>query len=276
MNTSKPILTSVQLLKQYLRWLPAKIGLFNKGAFLLQINEILSDDLFIASYPKSGNTWLRFVLANMKSEGEEITFKTIDRYVSDVYTSKNLLNSKKNNRIIKTHQTLFEYYPKTIYIYRDYRDVLISFYHYEKALKHFTGTLEQFIISKNVNQPFGSWKEHVQKAFDFKLKYPERVLLLSYESLLDDPLLQLKLIKEFTGLKPMLSIEEINTRCSFSKLKEDETKYSSDFKDVSKEHFFREGKKGKWDSHFNENMIDILKSDTELRNLMEKLGYFYS
>jgi estrone sulfotransferase len=275
MNSAKPILTPIQLLKQYLRWFPAKIGLFNKGAYLLQINEILSDDLFIASYPKSGNTWVRFVLANMKSKGEEITFKTIDQYVSDVYTAKGFLNSKKNNRIIKTHQTLFEYYPKTIYIYRDYRDVLISFYHYEKALTHFAGTFEQFIVSKNVNEPFGSWKEHVKKALDFKLKYPEKILLISYESLIDEPLLQLKLIQEFTGLKPMLSIEEINNRCSFSKLKDDETKHSSNFKDISKEYFFREGKKGKWVDFFTTETIHELKKDTELMQLMIQLDYSF-
>jgi hypothetical protein len=273
MSTSKPILSSVQLIKQYLRWLPSKIGLFNKAAYLLQINEIFPDDIFIASYPKSGNTWLRFILANMKSSGEEITFQTIDQYVSDVYTSKELLNSKKNNRIIKTHEPLFEYYPKTIYIYRDYRDVLISFYYYEKALKHFEGSLEQFILSKNITQPFGSWKAHVKKALDFKLKYPDRILLISYESMIKKPLTQLKLIQEFTEFKTKLSIEEINNRCSFSKLKEEETKNSSDFKTISNEPFFREGKMGKWNEHFNENMLSILKSDKELQNLMQQLGY---
>ena len=124
------------LLKQYLRWLPAQIGLFDKGAFLLQIDRILPDDVYIASYPKSGNTWLRFVLANMKSKGKEINFRNIDQYVPDVYTSKCILNAQKSERIIKTHQTLFEHYPKTIYIYRDYRDVLVSFYHYRTCPLH--------------------------------------------------------------------------------------------------------------------------------------------
>lgn len=266
---------NIMLLKQYMRWLPAQLGLFNKGAFMLQIDRILPDDIFIASYPKSGNTWLRFILANMKGKGEEINFSNIDQYVPDVYTSKSIINSQKQNRIIKTHQTLFDHYPKTIYIYRDYRDVLVSFYHYETALKHFTGTLEQFISSKNVAEPFGSWKEHVNQALQFKQLHPEKILILSYEELSEDPISCIKAAAEFCKIKPVISFEEINFRCEFSRLKEGETKYSSDFKKQSDQHFFREGKKGKWMEQFSERMIAILKKDSELNLLMEKLGYTY-
>lgn len=263
------------LLKQYIRWLPAQLGLFNKGAFLLQIDRIFPDDIYIASYPKSGNTWLRFVLANMRSKGEEINFNTIDRYVPDVYTSKEIINSQKNGRIIKTHQTLFEYYPKTVYIYRDYRDVLVSFYYYETGLNHFKGTFEQFISSSNVSQPFGTWKEHVLQALKFKHDHPERILLLSYEALLLSPVQHITSIAAFCDIQPFLSFEEINARCEFSRLKENETVHSSDFQKQSNQPFFREGKKGNWKTHFSESLIKILKQDDELNSLMEKLGYNY-
>ncbi len=269
-NTNKTM-----MLKQYLRWLPSQLGLFNKGAFLLQIDDILSDDLFIASYPKSGNTWLRFIIANMKSNGEEISFENIDQFVPDVYSSKRIINALKKNRLIKTHQTLFSYYPKTIYIYRDYRDVLVSFYYYETALKHFDGTLEQFILSQNINKPFGSWKEHVKMALDFKKNHPDQILLLSYEQLLDNPISKIESIAEFCNFQPKLSFEEINRRSEFSKLKESETTHAGDFKKQSNQHFFREGKKGRWEEAFTDKMIKILKHDKELIALMEKLGYTF-
>lgn len=261
------------MLKQYLRWLPAQLGLFNYGAFLLQIDKILPDDLFIASYPKSGNTWLRFILANLKSNGEEVNFKNIDNYVSDVYSAKQIINSQKNNRIIKTHQTLFEFYPKTLYIYRDYRDVLVSFYHYEMKLKHFDGTFEEFISSKNVVIPFGSWKDHVQAAFEFKKLHHDRIHILSYEELLNSPIASIKSIAQFCNIQPKLSFEEINSRCEFSKLKENEANHKSDFMEYSNQHFFREGKKGDWRNYFNEKMMHEFKNDTALAALMEKLGY---
>ena len=46
--------------------------------------QIRPDDVFIVSYPKSGNTWVRFILANLLAPGERITFRNIDNYVADV------------------------------------------------------------------------------------------------------------------------------------------------------------------------------------------------
>lgn len=261
------------MLKQYLRWLPAQLGLFNKGAFLLQIDAILPDDIFVASYPKSGNTWLRFILANMKSKGEEITFQNIDQYVPDVYTSKHIINSQTQRRMIKTHQALFDHYPRTVYIYRDYRDVLVSFYHYETALQHFNGTPEEFISSGNVAQPFGSWKDHVQQALDFQQKHPKRMLLLQYEAMLEQPLEHLKKIADFCNLQPALTFEEIGHRCAFAALRENETRHGSDFQTQSQSPFFREGKKGSWRDVFTDRMIATLQNDKQLAALMQRLGY---
>lgn len=273
MSGTKPGLTKAMLLKQYLRWLPAQLGWSNKGAFLLQIDEIRPNDLFVASYPKSGNTWLRFLIANMQSKGETIDFANIDHYVPDVYSAKPVLNAQVGRRIIKTHQALFGYYPRTIYIYRDYRDVLVSFYHYETALKHFTGTFGQFISSANVREPFGLWKDHVRKALAFKEAHPGRMMILSYEDLLENPLPRIADIAGFCGLEPVLSFEEIEARCSFAALKENEVKQQSEFMKVSNQHFFREGKKQNWSALFTKSSLDILKKDHELVRLMEQLGY---
>jgi hypothetical protein len=264
---------SFLMLKQYLRWLPAQIGVFNKGAFNLQIDKILEDDIFIVSYPKSGNTWVRFLLANMKSRGEEINFNNIEHYIPDVYTSKTLINKQKKNRIIKTHNNLLEYYPKSIYIYRDYRDVLVSYYFYEKALGNFSGSISEFITSKNLKEPFGLWKDHVSKAIKFKEKNPKRILMLSYESLYQNGLQQAKLLADFCNLTPELPFEEILNRCEFSNLKKNEKVYESEFKKRSSKHFFREGKIENWNVYLNNSDLEALKKDTELVLLMKKLNY---
>ena len=49
------------------------------------------DDIFIISYPKSGNTWLRFLIANLIFEKEKVNLPLVSRkYKIDV--SKELLN----------------------------------------------------------------------------------------------------------------------------------------------------------------------------------------
>ena len=142
MNKKRPVIKNKQLrgsatssrkrlLMQYLRLIPAKFGLINKGAFLHQIKQIYHDDIFIVSYPKSGNTWLRFIIAYIKQGMQyDISFKYLEKIIPDIYTSKEVIDSQKTGRIIKSHNTYFDYYNKTIYIHRDYRDVLVSYYFY--------------------------------------------------------------------------------------------------------------------------------------------------
>lgn len=271
---STPVTISRQrLLKQYLRWLPAKLGLINKGAFLLQINNILPDDVFIVSYPKSGNTWLRYIIAYALKGGEStLSFDELEEAVSDVYVSKDVIDSKTENRFIKTHDALFQYYPKSVYIYRDYRDVLVSFYEYKIALKEYSGSFSDFIRSKEVNEPFGSWKEHVSKAIAFQQTNPDSILLLRYEDLLLDFDKWAQTLLSFCKIENA-DIGMLKTVTDFSHLKKAEDNSPGEFKKRSGKNFFREGKADNWKKYFSQHDIEYIYADTELKKLLDKTGY---
>lgn len=262
-----------RLFKQYLRWLPVKIGVMNKAAFQLQINHILPDDIFVVSYPKSGNTWVRYILAYLISGSKwSLTSFEVDQLIPDVYVSKDLIDRVKSNRFIKTHDPLFSYYPKSIYIYRDYRDVLVSYFHYKKALGEYQGDFSSFIRSNEMNHPFGSWKEHVTKALDFKLNHPNSMLLLQYESLknnFENVLLQ---IAQFCGIEDY-NAELIKEKTSFRQVRTMEDKYGSQFKNHSGMNFFRTGEEGSWRAEFTKEDLDFIFSDTALASLMQRLNY---
>ena len=104
------------------------------------IKMIYPSDTFVVSYPKSGNTWVRFIIANMLTE-ELVTMKSVHDFVPDIYTSADYINSYESPRFIKSHHPYFTKYPKIIYISRDYRDVVISYYHYQIGLSLFEGTI---------------------------------------------------------------------------------------------------------------------------------------
>ena len=97
---------------------------------------IRPDDVFVASYPKSGNTWVRFLLANLLAPGEKITFRNIDNYVPDIYKCASILEDRRGRRYIKSHHPCYERYPMLIDIYRDGRDALVSYYHYAQKEVH--------------------------------------------------------------------------------------------------------------------------------------------
>lgn len=262
-----------RLLMQYLRWLPAKLGLINKTAFLFQIKKINPDDIFLVSYPKSGNTWLRFILAYLKNgTSTTINFHELENVVPDVYASKDIIDNQSSGRIIKTHDIFFEGYPRVIYIHRDYRDALISYYHFVLAYKFFNGTFSEFIRS-NIVLRHGSWKQHIKAMKMYQKQYPDKILVLSYESLLNNFNETIESINRFCGFKNPLNMELLKEKTSFTELKKIENEFGSRFMSNTKQNFVREGKSGGWKSFYSKEDLEFLYSDKELVSLMNELGY---
>lgn len=257
--------------KQYYRYALTKLGLFNETAFRLVMDEIRPDDTFIVSYPKSGNTWIRFLLANLANPESEIHFSNIDKFVPDVYSASEEVNAMKSPRLIKVHHAEFESYPKSIYILRDYRDVLVSYFNYHRSLGSFEGNFPEFIRSVDTLHPFGKWKDHVQKAFSFSEKNPERILILRYEDLLQQTAKELERIATFIGYSGDKNFETIAEKCRFDELKRIEAKHGSAFREISGDYFFREGKSGKWKESFSAADLDFVLQENE--TVLRQAGY---
>lgn len=262
-----------RLMMQYWRWLPAKLGLINKTAFLFQIKKINPDDIFLVSYPKSGNTWLRFVLAYLKNgTSSTINFHELENIIPDVYVSKDIIDEQSSGRIIKTHDIFFEGYPRVIYIHRDYRDALISYYHFVLAYKFFNGSFSEFIRS-NIVLRHGSWKQHIKAMKKFKQENPDKIFILSYESLLNNFNESVKSLNKFCGFKTEPNLELLKEKTSFAELKKVENEFGSRFMTNTKQNFVREGKSGGWRAFYSQADLDFLYSDKELVSLMNELGY---
>src|SRR2546423_7743737 len=88
-------------------------------------------DVFLVSYPRSGNTWLRFLVANALRPEEQATFATVGDVVPDIYdvTNRDLLRLP-DPRILKSHEPVDERYRRVAYLVRNPADVALSYYHY--------------------------------------------------------------------------------------------------------------------------------------------------
>src|SRR5947208_15984533 len=74
---------------------------------------VYPDDTFIVSYPRSGNTWTRFLIANLAFPAENVTFTNIERLVPDTSSQSNrALKRTPRPRIIKSHPYFDPRYPK--------------------------------------------------------------------------------------------------------------------------------------------------------------------
>lgn len=261
---------------KYLKWLPAQLGIINKAAFTLGLNEIKKDDVFLVSFPKSGNTWLRFIIANLITSDELVTLQNIDQIVPDVYSSAHLVNAMSSKRFIKTHHAFFDCYPLSIYIYRDYRDAMVSNFHYFKNRRNFKGDFSEFLNSEVAFNDFGTWQFHLTSAFNQKVRSPNSILILRYEDLLAKPGDEIQKIIDFSGIHPKRSIEQVVKLCSFYNLKENENMHSGKYKKITGENFFRNGTSNQWKNYFSRNDLDNLMKKENLVNTMLRAGYTLS
>src|SRR5258708_8357389 len=78
---------------------------------------IFPDDVFLTSYPRSGNTWTRFLVGNLVYQQEAVTFLNVERLGPDMYKhSHRPLRNLPRPRILKTHEGFDPRYKPIPYI----------------------------------------------------------------------------------------------------------------------------------------------------------------
>lgn len=171
----------------------------------------------IVSYPKSGNTLVRFLMANVFYSAE-INYMNINKYSStdDRRPEANAFSIefyKRHNFIDREMASSFD---KIIYIYRNGLDVLKSYRNFIKA-QH-PGLLEndlEFVRFHGFY--YGEWGEHLINSFRFA---NNRVYLVQYEDLVADTKTVLCGILNFLDAKVSdFTIERALERCSRDNMK---------------------------------------------------------
>ena len=65
-------------------------------------NKILPDDTYIVSYPKSGNTWVRFLIGNYITRGN-YSFNNNNLVIPDLHMNPERCGDTSRPRFIKSH-----------------------------------------------------------------------------------------------------------------------------------------------------------------------------
>jgi hypothetical protein len=169
---------------------------------------VFPDDTFLVSYPRSGNTWTRFLVANILHPEVEVGFSNIESLVPDTAAlSSRMLKRTPRPRVLKSHQYFDPRYPKVLYIVRDPRDVAVSYYQFH--LKY--GFLQDgyplddfvadFVAGRLVSADWGTWAENVSSWF-YTRRHSRNFLLVRYEDLKSDTQRELAKIARFLGADP--------------------------------------------------------------------------
>ena len=241
---------------------------------------VFPDDTFIVSYPKSGNTWARFLVANLIQLDETVTFENIESKIPDVYkNTRRHLESIPRPRFLKSHEYFDPRYKKVIYIVRDPRDVAVSYYHYhlkKRAIKD-GYPMDRYVarfISGELDA-YGSWKENVTSWLATR-QGTDGFLLLRYEAMLQQPTHELAKTASFLGLQyaseQLVRAVELSSADRMRKLE----KIQGDAWTITKKSrkdipFVRTAKSGGWRSALSEDWVAQIES--AWGPVMEELGY---
>lgn len=156
---------------------------------------VLPDDRFLVSYPRSGSTWTRFLIGNLLSPGEPITFANIESRCPSIYIcSDRQLRRVPRPRLLTSHEPFDPSYKTIIYVVRDPRDVAVSFYHYSIKNRHIPDgySLDKFVsryIAAEVDPMYdrwGSWADHAMSWVAMR-QGRSGFLLLRYEEMVEAP-----------------------------------------------------------------------------------------
>ena len=180
----------------------------------------MQKNIFLASYPKSGNTWLRSIIGNFYKFGKDFSLndlksipllsikKHFDQFENKIYIEnnelhfdwvshniiqcQNLLNTKSNHlNIFKTHSARHKKFTNEtvnagfIYIVRDPRDIVISFKNFtgkdiDEIINELLFEKKLMIGSNGIQELLSTWELNVQSWLNYST-VPR--LIIKYEDL---------------------------------------------------------------------------------------------
>jgi hypothetical protein len=243
---------------------------------------VYPDDTFIVSYPRSGNTWTRFLIANLVHPDKSVSFANIEKLIPDSSSQSSLaLKRTPRPRIIKTHEYFDHRYPKTIYIVRDPRDVALSYYDFQRKYRQIEDNhpleryIEDFIFGRLGSADWGTWAENVA-SWLYTRGQRNDFLLLRYEDMLDDTFAELQRIASFLGIEAeeerlsrAVELSSADRMRELEKLEADQWIGTRGRRRAIP--FVRAAKAGGWRKSLPETCV--AKIESAWGSLMTKLGY---
>lgn len=232
--------------------------------------EINDSDVFVVTYPKSGTIWCQQILLLLKSKGSPDSI-----YTKDTFSNSDLMPwieingqvqkfiTEESPRYRVTHlpyhlmpKDICQGKGKVIYVSRNPKDVLVSFYHFHNMTllletpKSFEEFFEKFMEGDVIA---GRWFDHIKSWFPHK--DDPNMLFISYEKMIQDLESVIRSIIDFLGVD--LTQDQLNDVVKHSTFKNMKQIPQASYEqvpgnvfDTRKGHFMRKGTIGDWKNHF--------------------------
>lgn len=169
-----------------------------KTVGLHAIQQSMDRDVFVVGYPKSGNTWYQYLVAGavFGCQPALAPDALVQELVPDVH-AKSSFRRFGDRAFFKSHHLPQPEYRSVIYLLRDGRDVMVSYFHYLNAINATSISFADIVGDESL---FPSrWHEHV----DAWMANPfgARIMVVRYESLKRDCLNELRRLCRFLEIE---------------------------------------------------------------------------
>ena len=245
-----------------------------------------STDIFLASFPKTGTTWLKaltFAICTRSRLSGSTTSSLLSKMPHDCvpFMEYDLAQNPSNRDLaiplVSTHvpytclpKSIISSSCKIIYICRDAKDAFVSLWYFHATLQRSKNVEhlpleEAFELFCNGIANFGPYWNHVLGYWRASLEFPEKILFLTYEEMKKDTAAHIKKVAEFMDCSFTLEeegegeVQKIISMCSFEELSTLEVnKHGQRRLDTSitiqNSIYFRKGEIGDWANHLTPEM----------------------
>jgi hypothetical protein len=238
--------------------------------------ERYDDDLFVVEFPKSGVTWLTFLLANVNAQiaGDRraVTFFNLNDFVPDVESVSHVSVPRAalpGYRFFKSHAPYMAEYRKVFYLVRDPRHVMVSYWTFLTGLGWFRGTLDQLVADRK--HGIRAWVGHVTGWLD-GIHPSASFALVRYEDLLSNPHGELSRLYRLLGMP--VTDEVIATavqRSSIERMRELEVEAAASHPALKSFEFVRRHAPGAARAPVPDRVREMI--EREGGAIMERIGY---
>ncbi|XP_047978671.1 cytosolic sulfotransferase 15-like [Salvia hispanica] len=260
----------------------------------------LPNDVILVTFPKSGTTWLKSLLYSILNRSSrhklavEHPHDLVPFLEAQVFAEADeppaLAAPLDGPRLFATHlpyqlltKTLDSSQCKVIYLTRNPKDLLVSFWHFvnkwnmEKPnqswpLDEATDKFCDGVI------PCGPYYDHVLGYRELSLKRPKNVMFVNFEGMLEDPHGYVKKLGDFLEcpFEEEEEVDDIVKNCSFEMLSSydvNKSKESTTWFPTPYNSFFRKGKVGDYKNYLSNESVQRI--DTLTKERFHSLGFMY-
>jgi hypothetical protein len=230
-------------------------------------------DVILDEYPKSGSTWLAFMLGQILFD-TEIDFENSVAYVPGVGRHRHAFKLRTGDgRLLRSHEPYREDYRNVIYLVRHVGDVAVSYFKSLRWVGIENVSFDEFLpmFLRGHIDGYGSWSAHVNSWLDAP---DPRLLLVKYEDVRIDPAGVLSQICSFLGFDA--APEKINRSVESNTIEGMREKEARARATVFRHrdhnsHFVRKGAIGDSLNYLSEESIELIRRHAG--QTLERLGY---